>query len=183
MSGPKPKNGFGFSRPLLALPTDIRAALPRLFATVENTSAKLLEPLPCLPQQMHLRRPSPTGASKAVIRNVDMSEETQAQVIAIVTYALEQHTVEKDIAAYIKRECDKKFNPTWHVVVGRNFGSYVTHGTHSLLSSDLYAKGVTRPVAESNIRLTWFRTFLAFSETRHFIYFYVGVLSFLIWKS
>ena len=71
----------------------------------------------------------PTGASKAVIKNVDMGEEMQAQVIAIVTYALEQHTVEKDIAAYIKRECDKKFNPTWHVVVGRNFGSYVTHGT------------------------------------------------------
>jgi len=61
-----------------------------------------------------------------------MSEEMQAQVIAIVTYALEQYTVEKDIAAYIKRECDKKFNPTWHVVVGRNFGSYVTHGTRFL---------------------------------------------------
>lgn len=73
----------------------------------------------------------PNGASKAVIRNVDMSEDMQAQVIAIVTHALEQHTIEKDIAAYIKRECDKKFNPTWHVVVGRNFGSYVTHGTCS----------------------------------------------------
>ena len=26
-------------------------------------------------------------------------------------------------AAYIKKEFDKKYNPTWHCVVGRNFGS------------------------------------------------------------
>lgn len=30
--------------------------------------------------------------------------------------------VEKDIAAYIKKEFDKKYNPTWHCIVGRNFG-------------------------------------------------------------
>ena len=127
--------------------------------------------------------PEPTGASKAVIRNVDMSEEMQAQVIAIVTYALEQHTVEKDIAAYIKRECDKKFNPTWHVVVGRNFGSYVTHGTYLFPFVCITARGSVRCAAESNIKLTCVSNILVFSETRHFIYFYVGVLSFLIWKS
>ncbi len=30
--------------------------------------------------------------------------------------------MEKDIAAYIKKEFDGKHNPTWHCVVGRNFG-------------------------------------------------------------
>jgi hypothetical protein len=25
------------------------------------------------------------------------------------------------------QEFDKKYNPTWHCIVGRNFGSYVTH--------------------------------------------------------
>merc|ERR1712146_607739 len=34
-----------------------------------------------------------------------------------------------DIAAFIKKEFDKKYNPTWHAIVGRNFGSYVTHET------------------------------------------------------
>jgi len=29
----------------------------------------------------------------------------------------------------MKKEFDKKFGTTWHCVVGRNFGSYVTHGT------------------------------------------------------
>jgi dynein light chain LC8-type len=35
--------------------------------------------------------------------------------------------VEKDIAAFMKKEFDKKYGTTWHCVVGRNFGSYVTH--------------------------------------------------------
>ena len=43
------------------------------------------------------------------------------------TQALEKYNIEKDIAGYIKKEFDKKYNPTWHCIVGRNFGSYVTH--------------------------------------------------------
>ena len=37
--------------------------------------------------------------------------------------ALEKFNIEKDIAAYIKKEFDKKHNPTWHCIVGRNFGA------------------------------------------------------------
>ncbi len=29
----------------------------------------------------------------------------------------------------IKKEFGKNYNPTWHSIVGRNFGSYVTHET------------------------------------------------------
>jgi dynein light chain LC8-type len=65
---------------------------------------------------------------KAVIKNVDMSEEMQRASVEIALTALEKYTVEKDIAAEVKKEFDKKFGPTWHVVVGKNFGSYVTHG-------------------------------------------------------
>ena len=57
------------------------------------------------------------------------------------------HDVWQDIAAYIKKEFDKKYNPTWHCIVGRNFGSYVTH------------------------------------ETKHFIYFYLGQVAILLFKS
>lgn len=39
---------------------------------------------------------------------------------------------------YVCKTQIRKYNPTWHCVVGRNFGSYVTH------------------------------------ETKHFIYFYLG---------
>jgi len=70
---------------------------------------------------------------KAVIKNVDMSEEMQRASVEIALAALEKYTVEKDIAAEVKKEFDRKFGPTWHVVVGKNFGSYVTHGSLFLL--------------------------------------------------
>lgn len=66
--------------------------------------------------------------SKILVRNVDMSEEMHQEAIECATQALEKYNIEKDIAAYIKREFDKKYGSTWHCVVGRNFGSYVTHG-------------------------------------------------------
>ncbi|KAJ8957967.1 hypothetical protein NQ318_001968 [Aromia moschata] len=84
---------------------------------------------------------------KAVIKNADMSEDMQQDAVDCATQAIEKYNIEKDIAAYIKKEFDKKYNPTWHCIVGRNFGSYVTH------------------------------------ETRHFIYFYLGQVAILLFKS
>merc|ERR1711944_228921 len=76
---------------------------------------------------------------KAVIKNADMSEEMQQDAVDCATQALEKYN--------IKKEFDKKYNPTWHCIVGRNFGSYVTH------------------------------------EPRHFIYFYLGQVAILLFKS
>ena len=84
---------------------------------------------------------------KAIIKNADMSDEMQTEAIDMANMALERNNVEKDIAAFIKKEFDQKYNPTWHCIVGRSFGSYVTH------------------------------------ETKHFIYFYMGQLAILLWKS
>lgn len=39
-----------------------------------------------------------------------------------VAQALDKFTIEKDVAAYIKKEFDSKHSPTWHCIVGRNFG-------------------------------------------------------------
>ncbi|XP_043753331.1 dynein light chain 1, cytoplasmic-like [Cervus elaphus] len=63
---------------------------------------------------------------KAIIKNADMSEEMQQDSVECATQAVEKYNIEKDIAARIK-EFDKKYNPTWHCTVGRNFSSYVTH--------------------------------------------------------
>ncbi|CAH3103764.1 unnamed protein product [Porites lobata] len=84
---------------------------------------------------------------KAVIKNADMSEDIQQDAVEVATQAMEKFNIEKDIAAYVKKEFDKKYNPTWHCIVGRNFGSYVTH------------------------------------ETKHFIYFYLGQVAVLLFKS
>ncbi|XP_072163457.1 dynein light chain 2, cytoplasmic-like [Diadema setosum] len=84
---------------------------------------------------------------KAVVKNADMSEDMQQDAIDCANQGMEKFNLEKDIAAHIKKEFDKKYNPTWHCIVGRNFGSYVTH------------------------------------ETKHFIYFYLGQIAILLFKS
>lgn len=71
---------------------------------------------------------SPSAGPKAIIKNVDMSEELQQESVDIASAALEKYNIEKDIAAHIKKEFDRRHGATWHVVVGKNFGSYVTHG-------------------------------------------------------
>lgn len=48
--------------------------------------------------------------------------------------ALEKYNVEKDIAAFIKKEFDKKYNPTWHAIVGRNFGKLRPQSTRMTAS-------------------------------------------------
>jgi hypothetical protein len=40
-----------------------------------------------------------------------------------------RYTIEKDVAMHIKRTLDERKGQTWHVIVGRNFGSFVTHET------------------------------------------------------
>ena len=51
------------------------------------------------------------------------------------------------VAQYIRKAFVDKYNGVWHCIVGRNFGSYVTH------------------------------------ETKHFIYFYLGQVAILLFKS
>ena len=58
---------------------------------------------------------------KAIIKNSDMTEDMQQDAINVATKAIDSYNIEKDIACYIKKEFDRKHNPTWHCVVGRNF--------------------------------------------------------------
>lgn len=88
-----------------------------------------------------------TDVKRVVIKATDMVDAMQQDATEVAQEALKANDVEKDIAAYIKKEFDKKHGTTWHCIVGRSFGSYVTH------------------------------------ETKHFIYFYVGQLAVLLFKS
>ncbi|XP_019573952.1 dynein light chain 1, cytoplasmic [Rhinolophus sinicus] len=84
---------------------------------------------------------------KVGIKNVDASEEMQQDLVECALQALEKYNIEKDIAAHIKKEFHKKYNPIWHCIMGRDFGSYVTH------------------------------------ETTPFIYFYMGQVAILLFRS
>ncbi|PNP83297.1 hypothetical protein FNYG_03619 [Fusarium nygamai] len=94
---------------------------------------------------------SPVAREKleAQIKSADMTEDMQQESIEVgmgiydsfapgqedeadVTIAQEamaKFTIEKDIAQHIKRTFDERKGPTWHCIVGRNFGSFVTHET------------------------------------------------------
>nr|AAX30395.1 SJCHGC03263 protein [Schistosoma japonicum] len=65
--------------------------------------------------------------TKAIIKSADMSEEIQVYAVDTAAEALETHTIEKDVASFIKKAFDKQYGPTWHCIVGKNFGSYVNN--------------------------------------------------------
>ncbi|WOL11813.1 dynein light chain 1, cytoplasmic-like [Canna indica] len=71
-----------------------------------------------------------TPAPKIVLKSIDMNEKMRSDAIDCARTAFEKHKVEKEIAEYIKKEFDKKYGQTWHCIVGRDFGSYVTHETN-----------------------------------------------------
>ncbi|KAJ5746635.1 hypothetical protein N7520_011817 [Penicillium odoratum] len=74
---------------------------------------------------------------EAQVKSVDMTEDMQREAIDLAIEAMEKYHIEKDIAQYIKKEVrpatptdfDSRKGATWHCVVGRNFGSFVTHET------------------------------------------------------
>ena len=84
---------------------------------------------------------------KPNIKLSDISDDMQNDAVEVATKAIECHVMEKDVALQIKREFDKKHNPTWQCIVGRHFGAEVAH------------------------------------ESKHFIYFYLGQLAVLLWKT
>ena len=58
---------------------------------------------------------------KAVIKNADMSEDMQQDAVDCASQALEKYNIEKDIAAYVKKEFDKKYNPVPASLKKRSF--------------------------------------------------------------
>ena len=69
--------------------------------------------------------------------------------------ALEKYNIEKDIAAFIKKEFDKKYNPTWHCIVGRNFGARPTLPSTCMVPMPLpkHARPCTDAAGRSPCRL------------------------------
>ncbi|KAE9556019.1 hypothetical protein FO519_000765 [Halicephalobus sp. NKZ332] len=67
------------------------------------------------------------------VKSTDMPEQLQAEVFKVANDALQQFKIEKDVAVYIKESFDKAHGSSWHCIVGRNFGSFVSHETNSFI--------------------------------------------------
>ena len=50
---------------------------------------------------------------------------------------MEASTKESDVAAFVRQQFDQVYGPTWNVIVGRNFGSDVTHETKQYINFDV----------------------------------------------
>ncbi|KAL6970274.1 Dynein light chain 2, cytoplasmic [Sarracenia purpurea var. burkii] len=85
---------------------------------------------------------APPPVRKVTIKSADMKEDLQKEAVDIALAAFEKHNVEKDVAEKIKKEFDRKHGPTWHCIVGKNFGSYVTHETNHFVYFYLDSKAV-----------------------------------------
>nr|CAB3472699.1 unnamed protein product [Digitaria exilis] len=111
-----------------------------------------------------LGSPPPTAAAarKIQLKSADMKEDMRQEAFEIARVAFDTHNMEKDIAEYIKKEFDKNHGPTWHCIVGRNFGNdLLSSWKQSLISKGSY---VTH-------------------ETNYFVYFYIDSKAVLLFKS
>ncbi|KOS19206.1 Dynein light chain [Escovopsis weberi] len=64
--------------------------------------------------------PSTREKLEAQIKSADMTDDMQQESIEVAQDAMARFTIEK---------FDERKGPTWHCIVGRNFGSFVTHET------------------------------------------------------
>lgn len=100
------------------------------------------------------------------IEIIDMEEAMKNDAIQTALEAMKLSDIEMDIASHIKREFDHKHAPTWHCIVGKKFGSFVTHEAK---------------VPSSRMALPLQRL-LTYLSPQCFIYFYMKNLAILLFK-
>ncbi|CAG2168325.1 unnamed protein product [Oppiella nova] len=61
------------------------------------------------------------------IQAADMPGHMQKAAVQSTQHAIKVYTTEKHIAESVKQDFDQLYQPTWHCIVGRNWGSCVTH--------------------------------------------------------
>ena len=83
--------------------------------------------------------------AKVKLRN-DMSDDTLRDAIEtsrrVLSGIADFDTEGLQCAEDIKNEFDARWTPHWHVIIGRNFGSFVTHETKKFVFFYLEDKAV-----------------------------------------
>lgn len=64
---------------------------------------------------------------KCLVKASDMPPEQQQQVCDMAIAGFTKHQSESDVAKYLKKEMDTVFGTLWHCIVGKSFGSFVSH--------------------------------------------------------
>ena len=76
----------------------------------------------------HTRRDTTTTRSNTTTHTIHRHNlDTEQDIINCASEGIRRYGEETAIAQWMKRELDRKHGPVWHVVVGHEFGSYVSH--------------------------------------------------------
>ena len=70
-----------------------------------------------------------TSPIKYEIKLSDMTEDMKYEVKRAIEEAMENCTSDGEMATLLKTKFREKYNGTWHCIIGRNFGSFVTAET------------------------------------------------------
>ncbi|XP_046403725.1 dynein axonemal light chain 4 [Ischnura elegans] len=69
-----------------------------------------------------------------LIRYCDMVDEMRSEAMELCVTACEKHSTNNENAArMIKETLDRKFGPSWHVVVGEGYGFEISYECKHLL--------------------------------------------------
>ncbi|CAM9607090.1 unnamed protein product [Heterosigma akashiwo] len=66
-------------------------------------------------------------SARPVVKTSLMPVDMQEQAIQVAQDAIRNHNTEQEIAQAIRKSFEAMYPATWHCMVGRNFGAYVTH--------------------------------------------------------
>ncbi|KAF6775932.1 hypothetical protein AHF37_05145 [Paragonimus kellicotti] len=64
---------------------------------------------------------------RAELVQSEMDEKMLEEAVETTREACDKFDSETDVASYIKKKFDQKYNKTWHCVVGQSYGSYITY--------------------------------------------------------
>ncbi|KAH9588131.1 Dynein light chain 1, cytoplasmic [Schistosoma haematobium] len=71
--------------------------------------------------------------SKVIVKDTDMNDEMMELAIRVTACAMDRFQADMDVANYIKTQFNKKYGRSWHCIVGRRFGSDVSHEERSFI--------------------------------------------------
>ena len=78
-----------------------------------------------------------------------MREDIMDEIAEYVTQNLKMKPVDGAFCKLLKEKLDRKFGPSWHVFVGKNFGSYCIHDNNCF--TNFKYKGYTYLIYKTSV--------------------------------
>lgn len=88
-------------------------------------------------EQEQSRKKKVREPRKRLVRECDMPQTLQNEIIEFAEQALDDSPIQKNQAQFVKLKLDKEKGGTWHVIVGHHFGGNITNDALTLMNFQL----------------------------------------------